>query len=355
MRPEWSERLEQSFSRSFTTAHLRGPPRRRAQRRPRRPPRRARRPRERLSTRRRARSGSSSSKPVAEGDVVYLYTPWGQTEPRRLETGGDATITLRVRERVAVKDRLFRLAAADVGELAPRPGHRARARCGPIELAMRLSGAEGAPAALTGHRSRPAARAGHGRRRAEPLAAGADGRAHARRAHATRSARSAARPTGSPSSSSRSPDGLFLAVGDLKDLRRRAVAALGERRVAARRRAAGRAAPGPAGAAPAAHGSAPSRRRARAAAAPPGRPASASGRGAARRSRRGGAYCLDVLTGDAPEVVAARRERCARRARPCACACRRSCSTPTRPGWRTCSRCAWDAVVVRNAGLLARR
>ena len=35
-------------------------------------------------------------------------------------------------------------------------------------------------------------------------------------------------------------DGVFLAVGALKDLRRRAVAALGERRVAARRRSAGR-------------------------------------------------------------------------------------------------------------------
>ena len=27
------------------------------------------------------------NQPVAEGDVVYLYTPWGQTEPRRLEAG----------------------------------------------------------------------------------------------------------------------------------------------------------------------------------------------------------------------------------------------------------------------------
>ena len=38
-------------------------------------------------------------------------------------------------------------------------------------------------------------------------------------------------------------DGVFLAVGDLKDLRRRALAALGERRVAARRRETGRVAP----------------------------------------------------------------------------------------------------------------
>ena len=91
VRPEWSARLEQSFSRSFTTAHLEG--------------------RHddvrsggrgghrgvlvgRVSAHRRggrAWCEIKLSKPVAEGDVVYLYTPWGQTEPRRLEAGGDAT------------------------------------------------------------------------------------------------------------------------------------------------------------------------------------------------------------------------------------------------------------------------
>ena len=62
--------------------------------------------------------------------------------------GGDAAITLHVRERVAVKDRLFRLAAADVGELG-RDLVNGRVALRPIELAMRLSGAEGAPAELT--------------------------------------------------------------------------------------------------------------------------------------------------------------------------------------------------------------
>ncbi len=84
------------------------------------------------------------SKPVAEGDVVYLYTPWGQTEPPRLETGGDATVTLRVRERVALKDRLFRLAAADVGELG-RDLVNGRVALRPINLAMRLAGRQGVP------------------------------------------------------------------------------------------------------------------------------------------------------------------------------------------------------------------
>jgi len=87
-----------------------------------------------------------------------------------------------------------------------------------------------------------------------------------------------------------------VAVGGLKDLRRRAVAALGERRVAARRRPTGRvvaSAPRPQ----------PAQRAAHRAAAP----------AVVLRLRpgetplplpRGGAYCLDVLTGDAPAAVA---------------------------------------------------
>ena len=115
--PEWSERLEQSFSRSFTTAHLEG---------------------RHSEVRSGGRGGHRGvlvgrvsrvneargevvvrlRQPVAAGDLVYLYTPWGQTDPARLEESGDDEITLRLRERVAVKDRLFRLAAADAGQLA---------------------------------------------------------------------------------------------------------------------------------------------------------------------------------------------------------------------------------------------
>ena len=199
VRPEWSSRLEQSFSRSFTAAHLLG---------------------RHDDVRSGGRGGHRGvlvgrvsgfeeatglvriklSKPVAEGDVVYLYTPWGQTEPRRLETAGGETITLRVRERVAVKDRLFRLAAADVGELG-RDLVTGRVALRPIELSMRLSGAEGTPAALTiwsrvgGSRSRcraPGRSLPQGRPRSP------------RRAPATPSARSAARRTGLRSSSSKS-------------------------------------------------------------------------------------------------------------------------------------------------------
>ena len=112
------------------------------------------------------------TQPVAEGDVVYLYTPWGQTEPRRLEAGGDAAITLHVRERVAVKDRLFRLAAADVGELgrdlvtgrvALRPD---RARDAPERGGGGAGGAHRDRAALGGESRSPVSTPGAARRRA---------------------------------------------------------------------------------------------------------------------------------------------------------------------------------------------
>ncbi|MFA4966413.1 MAG: DUF3656 domain-containing protein, partial [Thermoleophilia bacterium] len=145
--PEWRARLEQSFSRSFTTAHLEG------------------RHHEVRSGGRGGHRGVAVgrvaavheargevevrlSQPVAAGDLVYLYTPWGQTEPVRLESGGEAEVTLRLHERVAVKDRLFRLAAAEAGELA-RDLVSGRVALRPIGLHMRLEGAAGEPAALT--------------------------------------------------------------------------------------------------------------------------------------------------------------------------------------------------------------
>ena len=93
---------------------------------------------------------------------------------------------------------------------------------------------------------------------------------------------------------------MFLAVGALKDLRRRALAELGERRLAARRRTQGR--------------PAPARGNARADV-----PESSAVRRPARAPRvvlrlrpgetplplpSGGAYCLDVLAGDDPVAVA---------------------------------------------------
>ena len=234
VRPEWLARLEQSFSRGFTTAHLDG---------------------RHDEVRSGGRGGHRGvlvgrvesfdeergtavvrlAKPVAAGDVVYLYTSWGQTDPVRVEAAATERLTLRVRERVAVKDRLFRLSAAETGELARELDERTRV-----------------PGAAD-HALRRASRAAPGSS-ARPLAARAPRRAAGPR-RPRRSALSPARNValdearvraavgalgGTPYELSRLElaveEGLFLPVGDLKDTRRRAVAALDERRLAARRR-----------------------------------------------------------------------------------------------------------------------
>jgi hypothetical protein len=172
------------------------------------------------------------AKEVAAGDLVYLYTPWGQTEPVRVQEGGDAELTLRVRERVAVKDRLFRLAAADAGQLA-RDLVAGRSALRPVLLRMCLVGEAGRPAALAieteaGGETVTVTIAG-------PLA---PARTAALTAEKARDALGAlgGTPYRLGELEFAVADGVFLAVGDLKDLRRRAVAALDERRLAARRR-----------------------------------------------------------------------------------------------------------------------
>ena len=235
LRPEWSERLEQSFSRSFTTAHLEG---------------------RHDDVRSGGRGGHRGvlvgrvsgfnestgaveiklNQPVAEGDVVYLYTPWGQTEPKRLEAGGEAAITLHVRERVAVKDRLFRLAAADVGELG-RDLVNGRVALRPIDLVMRLSGEEGSPAALTV--ADRASGESVSVETPEPLAAARTAALSEDRARDALGALGGT-PYRLAELEYAVAGGAFLAVGALKDLRRRAVATLGERRVDAHRRSDGR-------------------------------------------------------------------------------------------------------------------
>ena len=231
VRAEWTARLEQSFSRGFTTAHLDG--RHTDVRSGGRGSHRG------VLVGRVARHSDALgvaeirlNRPVSAGDLVYLYTPWGQTEPQRLEQGGETTVTLRVRERVAEKDRLFRLAAADTDELA-RTLVAGSATLMPTALSMRLTGEEGRAPVLT-------------------VIAADDPRS----VTTTSSTRlCAARTAGLTDAKARDalgalggtpyrlgalafelPPGLFLAVADLKELRRRAVAALDERRVSARRR-----------------------------------------------------------------------------------------------------------------------
>jgi len=300
VRPEWTSRLEQSFSRTFTTAHLDG---------------------RHDAVRSGGRGGHRGvlvgrvsrvdeaigeveirlAKPVAAGDVVYLYTTWGQSEPQRLEDGGDERVILRLRERVALKDRLFRLAEAEAGELA-RDLVAARVALRPIELTMRLEGKVGSPASLsvsaTGLGDAAAAQT------AGPLPA-------ARTAALTREKALDALGAlgGTPyrlaELSYEVADGVFLGVGDLKDLRRRALATLDQRRVAARRRDAGRAGSAAIGDAFVTSGAAP--------------PAGGSGPAEASPSvvlvlrpgeaplplPAGGVCCLDLLTGDPLERIEA--------------------------------------------------
>jgi U32 family peptidase len=352
IRPEWSERLEQSFSRSFTTAHLVG---------------------RHDDVRSGGRGGHRGvlvgrvsgfdeasgsveiklSKPVAEGDVVYLYTPWGQTEPRRLEAGGDATVALRVRERVALKDRLFRLAAADVGELG-RDLVNGRVALRTIDLEMRLSGEAGSPAGLTvtDLASGEAVTVST----AEPLAAARTAALSEDRARDALDALGGT-PYRLAGLEYAVADGAFLAVGALKDLRRRAVATLGERRVAGRRRSAGRVPPASGRGGPVVQPS-PT---------PPATPVEPSLPRAVSpaivlRLRpgeapltlpRGGAYCLDLLAGDSPAAVARAVESL------------RSSGAPVRArlpevlfdaeaGWLgEMLALSWDAVVARGAGALS--
>ena len=351
VRPAWSARLEQSFSRSFTSAHLEG---------------------RHDDVRSGGRGGHRGvlvgrvsgfddatgaaeiklSKPVSEGDVVYLYTPWGQTEPRRLEAGGDATITLRVRERVAVKDRMFRLAAAEAGELG-RDLATGRVALRPLGLTMRLDGEEGAPARLV------TTALGSG----DSVTVETPGPLAAARTAALTRARAAdalGALGGTPYRLARLEyeiaDGVFLAVGELKDLRRRAVAALGERRVAARRRTVGRAASGAAGAFSPVPGSG-------ARPAPPDTPGRRPPRvpGLVLRLRpgerplplpSGGAYCVDVLTGDAVARLSSALDALSAHGSPVRLRLPEVVFDADAAWLSEVLALPWDAAVVRGAGLL---
>jgi hypothetical protein len=346
--PEWSERLEQSFSRSFTTAHLEG---RHAEVRS-----GGRGGHRGMLVGRVARVEDATgeaeirlSRPVAAGDLVYLYTSSGQTEPQRLEVSGDDRVTLRLRERVGPKDRLFRLAAAETDGLA-RDLETARSVRRPVVLDMRLAGEEGRPATLA------VGVAGGG----EPVTVAstallAGARTAALTADKAREALGAlgGTPYRLGELQFAVDPGLFLGVGDLKDVRRRAVAALGERRVASRRRVPPRDAPFPGPSHPDAPPRSPG----------PSTPALSPGTPdvilALRPGERPldapgiGRLCLDVQTTDDVAAVAA------------AAAALRSVGLPIRlrlpevvfdadGGWlRDVLAVGWDAVSVRQLGVVA--
>ncbi len=401
VRPEWMARLEQSFSRGFTTAHLDG---------------------RHHEVRSGGRGGHRGvlvgrvervqdesgavvvrlAKPVAAGDVVYLYTSQGQTEPVRLDDGAGESLTLCVRERVSVKDRLFRLAAAGVDEFA-RDAVAGRYLARPIGLSMRLEGGEGDPATLTVRLAR-AARDLPGSRGGSPPDVAAVGLSTpgalvvARTAALTEAkARDAlgalgGTPYGLEELQFAVADGLFLSVAELKDLRRRAVATLDERRLAARRRDLPGARPHAAGAqasdaGPARLAGGPARpaRRDDAAHGAVG-PEDAAGAEVAadRRSVTGGVgpgpsvprlavpvvmlldvddeprpvpgvveLCLDLETTAPVRDVAATFARCAASGLPVRCRPPEVLFDGDLAWWREVAELPWDAVVVRHLGLLA--
>ena len=177
VRPEWLERLEQSFSRGFTTAHLEG---------------------RHADVRSGGRGGHRGvqigrveavdeagglvtvrvDKELHRGDLLQIYTIAGATEPARLEAllaGGPATVgrsadrtrggigsgrtadaergsegahrrrgrvVLRVGERVSVKDRVFRTSSGR-DEAFAADAVAARVVKRPIVLAAVLHGRQG--------------------------------------------------------------------------------------------------------------------------------------------------------------------------------------------------------------------
>jgi collagenase-like PrtC family protease len=240
VRPEWRRRLEQSFSRGFTTAHLQG---------------------RHAEVRSRDRGGHRgvqvgrveevdesqgrvvvrTTEPVSAGDVLIIFTPCGQTEPLRVpsEALGGAPVAgpsaaerlvLHLRERVAVKDRVFRLSAAAADAFA-EDAVTGRVVARPQLLAAQLD-------AVVGEVARLRMRSGDLEvevRGDEPLAVAERARLNPGRARDAVGALG-----GTPYRLSefhcRLQGDPFLPVGALKELRRRALAELDARRLGSLRR-----------------------------------------------------------------------------------------------------------------------
>ena len=345
VRPEWLARLEQSFSRGFTTAHLDG---------------------RHSEVRSGGRGGHRGvlvgrvqavdegsgevtvrlSTPLADDDVVHVYTPWGGSEPvrvagalvRRSRDGG--SIVLRLRERVAVKDRVFRLrlAVAEV-EAAALTAGRQPAR--PLPLRARLRGGTGRALTLT--------LAGDGE---EVTAVSASPLQPAQRAALTEDKARAALAAlgGTPYELAgleyAVEDGVFVPVAELKELRRRAVAGLDERRLARARRAA----PAPA----AARRAAPPARRSRAPEEPyvvlriaaDEAPATLVGVCAA---------CLDLTGDEDADRLAAAVDRLRRSGLDVRCRPPEILFDDDRAWWSQVAALGWDAVYARHALTLETR
>ena len=252
VQPDWWRRLEQSFSRGFTTAHL-----------------------DALHSR--VRSGGRGghrgvaigrvesvddssglvtvklSRPVSVGDVVCLYTPWGQSEPIRVPelpprgeglTQDGQRLVLRLRERAAVKDRLFRLSAAEADSFA-QDLIASRSVLRPVRLHAILEGRIGGPALLRltvidreSDESSPRVSV-ESQALLQPAQTAALDEVKARAALGA----FGGTPYSLDSLDYQVESGAFLPVAGLKDLRRRAVAELDGLRSAAWRRASSAARP----------------------------------------------------------------------------------------------------------------
>lgn len=317
VRDEWLRRLEQSFSRGFTNAHLEG---------------------DHAHVRSRGRSGHRGvavgrvesmdeerglvtihlTAQLHDNDVVSIYTPVGQTEPVRVgavrvvasgrsrsfdvagaegkaaargsvterqrarhrvadEAAASASplreadagelgdhVTLQLTERVAVKDRLFRLSSGEIDAFA-QAAVAGRLLLRPLRLRARLEGAIGQPARLTvapapAPTVASSASSTHASVASPPASLAVDRWWDDSKARFTvsvdgveplRTARTAplnaekARAAlgalgGTPYELAELDfavnESAFMAVGALKDLRRRALAQLDQLRLAARRR-----------------------------------------------------------------------------------------------------------------------
>jgi len=234
--PQWLSRLEQSFSRGFTTAHLEG---------------------DHAAVRSGGRGGHRGVQvgrveavdeaggevtvrvagDLNEADVVQIYTIWGSTQPTRLAAllaggrPGDERLVLRLSERVSVKDRVFRTSSGQMDAFAA-DALAGRALARPIALSAALDGRRG---------ERPRLRLSAGGQEVV-VEGGAPLEAALTAALSADKARRAIGALGGTPYELRGfeftvQDGVFLGVGDLKALRRAALSELDERRLAGRRRA----------------------------------------------------------------------------------------------------------------------
>ncbi len=261
---EWWERLEESFSRTFTTAHLDG--RHDHVRSGGRGGHRG------IAVGRVAALDTAAglatvrlTRPIAAGDRLTIYTAGGQTPPQAVSAAAEDRVQLPVPPGVSVKDRVFRVASAVLAEEA-RQIVTGRRVARPLPIAVRVTGRPGEPLVMTVRQATAAAKTTATMATtttptpttSTPTESGAAMVSEAGAAVVTvRSQRPLERAQKAPLGRERVreavaslggtpyvladftygiPDASFLPVGELKDMRRRALTELDEHRLKALRR-----------------------------------------------------------------------------------------------------------------------